>query len=273
MSLAGWGGAGLSAAALLTGAAALALTVQRPAEPLLLELGQMPPAAPAIAAIADTAPQVVDEAPELDRPSELAPPDMPSRTLPDTPVQQVAASAMSLPRPDVPTASDLALPAQERPVKPVEPQKQARPEKVAKRPEPEPTKPVAKEKPRKPKETSAATKPAKKAAPPAASAGSSAPQQGQKAKGGAAKTSSAAYAKAVMKKVRATKKQHGAGQGAVIVGFTVAANGGLSQVKVIRSSGHAALDKIAIGHIQRSAPFPPPPEGMGRSFSFEFVGK
>lgn len=270
MSLAGWSGAGLSAAAILTGAAALALTVQRPAEPLLLDLGQMPPAAPAIAAIADAAPQEVDEAPALDLPPEVAPPELPPLALPDAPVLPVAAPVMSLPKPDVLTRSDLALPPQEPPAQPERPQKQAKPEKAAKKPTPEPARPVTKDKPRKPAEKTAETKPAKKAA---ASAGSSAPQKGQKAKGGAAKVSPAAYAKAVMKKVRATKKQAGAGKGMVVVGFTVSDSGGLAGIKVLRSSGNAALDQVAISHIKCASPFPAPPEGAGRSFSFEFVGK
>jgi periplasmic protein TonB len=117
---------------------------------------------------------------------------------------------------------------------------------------------------------SKAQKPTEKVAP---SAGPSAPKQGQNAKGGAAKVSSAAYAKAVLKKVRATKKKSGAGKGVAVVGFTVGTSGALAGVKVLRSSGNAALDQMAVGHVQRSAPFPTPPKGAGRSFSFEFIGK
>ena len=82
-----------------------------------------------------------------------------------------------------------------------------------------------------------------------------------------------AYAKAVMKKVRATKKQAGAGKGVVVIGFVVAGDGGLADVKILQGSGNAALDRIALDHIRRAAPFPPPPEAAGRSFAFEFVGK
>jgi protein TonB len=33
------------------------------------------------------------------------------------------------------------------------------------------------------------------------------------------------------------------------------------------------LDKIALDHIRRAAPFPAPPEGADRTYSTEFVGK
>jgi protein TonB len=76
-----------------------------------------------------------------------------------------------------------------------------------------------------------------------------------------------------MRKVRATRRASGAGRGTVVVGFTIARDGSLAGVQVLRSSGNAALDRIAADHIRRSAPFPPPPEGAGRSYSFEFVGR
>lgn len=271
----GWLGAATTAAALLTGAAALAITALPP-PPVMLDLGQTPPAAPVIAAIAEAAPQVVDEAPAMDTPP--APIEsMPPPAALDAPVLPTAAPPINLPKPDVFSQSDLALPAQKPPPKPAEqppaPQKQAKVEKPKKQPDPKPAKSKPKVKPQKPEEETAEVKAQGTPAKPVASAGSSAPQKGQKANGGAAKMSSASYAKAVMKKVLATKKKSGAGKGVAVVGFTVAKNGGLAGVKVIRSSGNAALDQIAVGHIQRSAPFPAPPEGAGQSFSFEFIGK
>lgn len=251
----GWLGAAATAAVLLTGVAALALTA-RPVAPLLLDLGQVLPTAPALAAIAEVAPQSVDSGATLSRADQMPkPPRLPDR----------------LPPPKVPTQSDLAVPVQKPPpdtapkakpaVKAAEP-KSATP-KAAKT---EPTK-AQTEKPRK----SAAAD--KKAGLPAASNGSSAPQQGQKAKGGAPKVSPAAYARAVLKKVRATPKQSVTSKGVAVVGFTVARDGGLAGAKIIRSSGDAALDAVALRHIQRSAPFPVPPDGVSRSFSFEFVGR
>lgn len=258
----GWLGAATTAAAFLTGAAALAITAL-PQPPLMLDLGQLPPTAPAIAAIAEAAPQVVDEVPAVD-----TPPAPIGQTPPPAAMEApTAAPPNSLPKPQVLSQSDLAIPAQDSPPKPAEkpaePQKQAKTEKPKKQPDQKPVKTKAKDKPQEPKQKPVEAKPA----------ASAAPQKGQKATGGAAKVSPVAYAKAVMKKVRATKKKSGAGKGVAVVGFTVAKNGGLAGVKLIRSSGNAALDQIAVSHIQRSAPFPAPPEGAGRSFSFEFVGK
>lgn len=266
----GWLGAATTAAALLTGATALAITALPP-PPVVLDLGQLPPAAPAIAAVTESAPHVVDEAPALDTP----PAPVEETALPAAINAPAAVPPISLPKPQVPSQSDVAIPDHALP--PVEqqpaPQDQASAKRSKKQPDPKPAVTKVKEKPQKSKEKTSKAKPAKQPTKPSASAGSAAPQKGEKAKGGAPKVSPAAYAKAVMKKVRATKKKSGAGKGVAVVGFTVAKNGGLAGVKLIRSSGNAALDQFAVSHIQRSAPFPTPPEGAGRSFSFEFVGK
>lgn len=49
------------------------------------------------------------------------------------------------------------------------------------------------------------------------------------------------------------------------VAFTVAANGGVSGIRLSRSSGNAALDDAALAAVERAAPFPPIPEDAGRS--------
>lgn len=233
----GWLLAGTTAGAFLCGAGALALTGERQAPVLFLDLAERPPSAPAVAAVADSAPQVVDEAPPA--PAKPTPPDKTAPT----------------PEPDLPP----------------------QPEK----PDAGPEKPATKATPAKPQaikdkaadtaaDTAATARPEKSAQASAAAA--TAPQSGTMAKGGGS-MSPAAYAKAVMKKVRATRKMSGAGKGAVVVGFTIAADGNLTSVQLLQGSGNAALDKVALDHIRRSAPFAPPPDGAGVSYSFEFVGK
>lgn len=255
-----------AAASLLCGAAAFALAAERQAPVLFLDLAELPPSAPAVAAVAESAPQVVDEAPPAPpEPAADGPtPDLPT---PDTAPDLAAALPVTLPKADVPVTADLALPpAPEKP----EP-------KPAKKPKPRPekaSKPKAEKS--KAKETAAAKpKPVEKK-PKAAgqdnAAAASAPKAGSKAKSGGG-MSPAAYAKAVMKKVRSTRKQTGAGKGAVVVGFTIGDDGSLAGVKLLQGSGNAALDRVALDHIRRSAPFPPPPEGAGQNYSFEFVGK
>lgn len=54
-------------------------------------------------------------------------------------------------------------------------------------------------------------------------------------------------------------------RGEVHVAFTVTGNGGVSGVRIARSSGHPVLDRAAIETVQRAAPFPAIPAGAGRS--------
>lgn len=51
----------------------------------------------------------------------------------------------------------------------------------------------------------------------------------------------------------------------VQVGFTVRADGSVGGVRITRSSGSPELDRAALTVVQRAAPFPPIPEGAGRS--------
>src|SRR5690606_33890452 len=79
----GWVLSATTAASLLSGAAAWALAADRQAEPLFLDLGRSPPAAPAVAAVAEAAPEVMDESPPA--PDDPAPPEArPDMPEPDT---------------------------------------------------------------------------------------------------------------------------------------------------------------------------------------------
>lgn len=272
--LAGWLGAGVMATGLVGGAAAFALSVERRAEVLYLDLALAPPSAPSLAAVAEAAPVTSSVAPAaLDAPAEadVAPPLPRSATASDMIPSRAIASPMRLPAMETPFVADLAM----QPPK-VEPD--LTPDPVANpktRPRPRPT-PTAKAEPSpegaKVKSgqvpVAKATAPAEPA-PPASAARASAPEA--KAKGGS--LSPATYAKAVLKKVRSTRKAASVGKGKVVVGFTVAPDGGLATIKVLKSSGNATLDKVAMDHIRRSLPFPTPPADLEqRSYSFEFVG-
>lgn len=256
--VAGWLLAGAVAICLIGGAAAFALAAERRAPILVLDLAAMPPAAPAVAAVAEAAPDVATTppAPDYTEADEAAP-----VVLETTPTPTLAAAApLTVPQAEDPVAADLSLPAL---------QPEARPEPTI-RPKPRP-KAKPQPKPDVPRDTAEAEKAAPRdQAAPALSA--SAPGAVAKPKGGG--LSPDAYAKAVLKKVRSTKRKSGAGRGVAVVGFTVAADGALRQVQVLQSSGNAALDEVALDHIRRSAPFPaPPPEALKRGYSFEFVSK
>lgn len=246
----GWSLAGTLSTLLLGGAAAFGLAVDPPKPVLVLDLSELPAAAPAtatVAAVAEAAPAVPDAGPPLpDMPAQdEAPPDLPK---PDTAPDPSSTASMTPPEAEVPLTADLSLP----------PKPEKAPVKTAKDPEP-------KEEP--------ADRPIEKPKPAAKAnqAAETAPTAGSKAKGGG--LSPAAYAKAVMKKVRATRKKSGAGRGKAVIGFTIAPDGNLAAVQLLQGSGNAALDKIALDHIRRSAPFPAPPQDAGRSYSFEFIGK
>ncbi len=81
------------------------------------------------------------------------------------------------------------------------------------------------------------------------------------------------YSGEVLRRIQRTRQARSPARGQVLVAFSVANNGALASVAVTRSSGHAGLDRTAVDHIRRAAPFPPPPAGAQRQFSFEFVGR
>lgn len=271
----GWLMAGVSSAAILSGAAALALAVESREEPapMMLDLSMMPSTAPNVAAVAEEAPEVLDEVTQQSEPPEMEPPpELETDTPPDLPVQ----TAMSLPEIDRPVVADLSLPPppeepEPEPEKPVEKVQKPEP-KPEKKPEPE----KKKEKPKKKVETAEKvekTEKPKEEAQAAAKAGAAGAKAG-KAKGGS-KMSPAAYAKAVMKKVRSTKKKkvRARARGVAVVAFSVGRDGSLAGASIARSSGDAELDQVAVEHIRRAAPFPVPPEGAERNFQIEFAGK
>lgn len=269
----GWLMAGVSSAAILSGAAALALAVESREEPapMMLDLSMMPSTAPNVAAVAEEAPEVLDEVTQQSEPPEMEPPpELDTDTPPDLPVQ----SSMSLPEIDRPVVADLSLPPppeepEPEPEKPVEKVQKPEP-KPEKKPEPE----KKKEKPKKKVETAEKvekTEKPKEEAQAAAKAGAAGAKAG-KAKGGS-KMSPAAYAKAVMKKVRSTKKKKVRARGVAVVAFSVGRDGSLAGASIARSSGDAELDQVAVEHIRRAAPFPVPPAGAERNFQIEFAGK
>ncbi|WP_319531782.1 energy transducer TonB [uncultured Cohaesibacter sp.] len=53
-------------------------------------------------------------------------------------------------------------------------------------------------------------------------------------------------------------------KGTAVIRFVVASNGGLSGLRLVRSSGSGALDQAALDMAKRAAPFPPIPAGTGK---------
>src|SRR5690606_31803778 len=105
----------------------------------------------------------------------------------------------------------------------------------------------------------------------AGSAGAaSARQQGQPA---APQVSAADWTAQVIARIRSVRQKRVRGTGSTTIGFSIAANGGLAAVSVLRSSGNAELDQAGLDHIRRAAPFPPPPAGAGGGLSFDFTAR
>lgn len=74
------------------------------------------------------------------------------------------------------------------------------------------------------------------------------------------------YPGKVYSKIRRTRQQRAGGAGVARVRFSISSSGRLSSIRLAASSGSAAIDKVALDHVRRSAPFPPPPAGAQRSF-------
>lgn len=273
----GWLMAGVSSAAILSGAAALALAVESREEPapMMLDLSMMPSTAPNVAAVAEEAPEVLDEVTQQSEPPEMEPP--PELETEDTPPDLPMQNALSLPQIDKPVVADLSLPpppeepvVEPEPEKPVEKVQKAE-KKPEKKPEPEPKK----EKPKKKVETAEKVekteKPKEEASQAAAKAGAAGAKAG-KAKGGS-KVSPEAYRSSVYKKINKKKKRVNAKGGTAVVSFTIGASGSLAGLKLSQSSGNAALDKAALDSVSRAAPFGVPPEGKAVTFGIQFDGK
>lgn len=118
-------------------------------------------------------------------------------------------------------------------------------------------------------------------APQSAQRGSPEEAQGQAASAAPARPQAEAagnaaasnYPGEVLRRIQRVRQTRSPARGRVLVSFSIADGGGLSAISVARSSGNAALDRVALDHIRRAAPFPPPPSGAQRQFSFEFVGR
>lgn len=90
-------------------------------------------------------------------------------------------------------------------------------------------------------------------------------QQGNTGSGGDAAV--AKYPSQVLGKLRRALRYPGGAGGAsgeVHVQFVVAANGSPSGMRIVQSSGNAAIDRAGIDTVSRAAPFPPIPAGVGR---------
>ena len=95
--------------------------------------------------------------------------------------------------------------------------------------------------------------------------------------GNAAAQINAAYAGVIQGRIQQAQAELGEAayaqrlKGNVAVAFTVDDAGHLSGLTVVQSSGDARLDALALGTIERAAPFPPPPPEADHTFKKAFL--
>lgn len=204
---------------------------------------------------------------------EVAPPEpVPPVEIPSEPVVETPPPEIDVPPPEPVTEQPVIEPLPSEP----EPDVMKVAVQPPPEPKPEPPKPEAKRPP--PVKKPAPRKvevPKPRAAAPAVENGENRANrtEGRAASGGAGGRSSSAVASwrsqvqaAIVRNKPAPNDDR---EGVVRVGFTVARNGGVSNVRVTASAGAAALDAAALAAVRRASPLPSVPEDMDAPISLE----
>jgi protein TonB len=74
------------------------------------------------------------------------------------------------------------------------------------------------------------------------------------------------YPGKVYAKIARTRQRNAGDRGVAQVRFTVTSSGQATGVSIARSSGNAKIDRAAVAHVKRAAPFPKPPAGAKTRF-------
>lgn len=221
-----------------------------PVEPKLPTPVEPAPAEMALLSTATTQTLEGDAVPPVAVQQVQAAPAQPSTTPAPQPVeatdQKVAPVPHTLtrPRPTEPTkvAEQTPRPTKPKPPTPPKPQHQAQPRPAA---------------------------PAGNGGYNQADSAASKPSGGQQANSGSGGDAAVArYPSQVVGKLRRALRYPGGAHGAsgdVQVQFVVSANGQASGIRLVQSSGNAAIDQAALDTVRRAAPFPPIPDGANRS--------
>ncbi|GAA5068208.1 TonB family protein [Roseibacterium beibuensis] len=210
--------------------------------------------------------------------AETRPTDPP--TIPSPMMAEVTPTPPSALAPTVPVAATPVTPSPAQPATRPQPERvEAQPDPVVRRPEadtPRPTPRVARPAPQPsqpaPQGSAATTTRAGEAAGQQTGAGAqtAAGDTGSSASDGRA---AARYPNLVNRQLTRLRRPNTRFSGAAVIAFTIAPSGGLAAISVARSSGNAEFDRIALSHVQRAAPFPPPPPGAQRSYSVAVRGR
>jgi protein TonB len=90
---------------------------------------------------------------------------------------------------------------------------------------------------------------------------------------GASARQIARYPQLVNRHLSRLRRPGSAFQGTTVVGFTIARDGGLAALGIVRSSGNPAFDDLALAHVRRAVPFPAPPNGAQTRYSVAIRGR
>ena len=77
----------------------------------------------------------------------------------------------------------------------------------------------------------------------------------------------------MLRQLSRTSRPSAGRRGVAVVGFEIGAGGELRRVVILRSSGHDTVDRAALDHVSRAAPFPPPPDGAQTRFQVEYESR
>lgn len=69
------------------------------------------------------------------------------------------------------------------------------------------------------------------------------------------------YQTYVLRRIARVPKRSAGAKGAALVGLAISPTGGIQDVRIVKGSGHAGIDKTAVDHVRRAGPFKAPPHG------------
>lgn len=68
------------------------------------------------------------------------------------------------------------------------------------------------------------------------------------------------YQRSVLRKIARVPKRRAGGRGKALVGMVIAPGGSIASLRVVRSSGDGAIDRMALDTVRRAGPFGPTPD-------------
>lgn len=96
-----------------------------------------------------------------------------------------------------------------------------------------------------------------------------APSKSTKGGDGAIKS----YQSTILRKIARVPKRSSGARGEALIGISITPSGTIASARVVKSSGHAGIDKLAVAQINRAGPFKPTPTGKTIKVVVRFQSK